>query len=202
MFSIPALPFGYGDLEPFIDEETVHIHYDKHHQTYLTKLNAAAEGTEVADMHLDDVIKKANSLPKPVKNNGGGVWNHSFYWACLGKGKNQPSERMRGIIEKSFGSWEKFQEEFNNAGLNLFGSGWVWMEKTADGNLALSTTANQDNPMNERPDAHLVLTCDVWEHAYYLKYRNVRADYMKNFWDVINWEAVEKHYDTVYSHGA
>lgn len=201
MFSLPKLPFDYGDLAPFIDEETVHIHYDKHHNTYLAKLNAAVEGTDAGSMHLDEVIRQANTLPKPVKNNGGGVWNHSFYWECMAKGKNEPSDRMREVLAKSFGSFEAFKEAFELTGMNLFGSGWVWLEKNADGTLALTTTANQDNPMNERNDAHLVMTCDVWEHAYYLKYRNVRADYLKAFWEVVNWEAVEGFYDKPYSFG-
>jgi len=200
--TLPSLPFDYKDLEPFIDEETVHIHYDKHHQTYLAKLNAALEGTEAASLSLDTIIAQANSLPKAVKNNGGGVWNHSFYWACLGKGKNTPSSRMMGLLSASFGSLEGFQTAFMDAGLALFGSGWVWLEKNTDGTLAISTTTNQDNPMNDRASAHLVLTCDVWEHAYYLKYRNMRADYLKNFWEVVNWEAVEGFYDAPYTFGA
>lgn len=201
MFTLPKLPFGYTDLEPFIDEATVHVHYDKHHHAYLNKLNAAIEGTDTAGESLDDIIKKANALPQAVKNNGGGVWNHAFYWECLGKGKNTPSEAMKSVIEKSFGSWEKFQEDFNAAGAGLFGSGWVWLEKMEDGTLSITTTANQDNPMNDRNDAHLVMTCDVWEHAYYLKYKNARPEYLKNFWEVINWKAVERFYETPYTYG-
>lgn len=202
MLTLPALPFGYADLAPFIDEETVHVHYDKHHQTYLTKLLAALEGSPAADWPLEEILRQANSLPTAIKNNGGGVWNHSFYWACLAKGKNTPSPRMQEIIAASFGSWEQFVESFTQAGMNVFGSGWVWLEKKPDGTLVISTSANQDNPLNTNPEAHLLLTCDVWEHAYYLQYRNLRVDYLKNFWQVVNWEAVESFYDTPYTFGA
>ncbi len=200
MFTVPALPYDYTALEPFIDEATVHVHYDKHHQAYCTKLNAAVEGTEIAALSLDDIIKQANTLPKPVKNNGGGVWNHTFYWNIMGPGAKEPHGNAKAAIEKSFGSFDKFKEEFNATAVAIFGSGWAWLVKTADGGVEIVTTANQDNPMNENPNAELLLTCDVWEHAYYLKYKNLRPDYVQNFWSVVNWDAVEKIFNEGYKH--
>lgn len=201
MFTVPALPYDYSALEPFIDQETVHVHYDKHHHAYCNKLNAAVEGTDAADLSLDDIIKRANSLPAGVKNNGGGVWNHTFYWNIMGDGAKAPLGNTKAAIEKSFGSFDAFKEAFNTAGGALFGSGWVWLVKTSDGGVSITTTANQDNPMNDHQEAQLVLTCDVWEHAYYLQYKNLRPDYLQNFWSVVNWDAVEKIFNDGYTHG-
>jgi len=201
MFELPPLPFGQGDLEPHMDGETIGIHYGKHHQGYVNKLNNAL-GEETEGMTLDGIIKTANSLPAAVKNNAGGVWNHTFFWNCMAKDKNTPSSEMAAAIEGSFESMDKFKEAFLAAGAGVFGSGWVWLMKTPEGQLELTTTANQDHPWQTDKANMPVLVCDVWEHAYYLKYRNVRGDYLENFWQLINWENVEQHFNEGYSHGA
>lgn len=188
--TLPALPYAMNALEPVISEKTISFHYGKHHQTYVNKLNELVVGTEFEDASLEDIIKKAEG---GIFNNGAQVWNHTFYWNCLSpSGKDEPSGALLSAINNKFGSFEKFKEEFAGAAATQFGSGWAWLVKGVGGGLEIIKTANAENPMR---DGHTpLLTCDVWEHAYYLDYQNRRPDYVKEFWNIVDWEKVEARF--------
>jgi Fe-Mn family superoxide dismutase len=196
-FSVPDLPYPYDGLEPHIDEATMRVHHDKHHQAYVDKANAALEGTEWADRDVEDVLRNLSSLPGdkqgPVRNNGGGHYNHSLFWKMLSPdGGGEPGAALAAEIADTFGSFESFKEEFKNAGIARFGSGWAWLVKDASG-LAVVSTPNQDSPVSD--GSIPLLGCDVWEHAYYLKYQNRRPDYIDSFWNVVNWDFVAQRLD-------
>jgi Fe-Mn family superoxide dismutase len=192
-FTLPALPYAYDALEPFFDAETMHLHHDKHHQAYVNNLNAAvAAHPELAGKSLDVLVVNWATLPEAaraaVRNNGGGHANHSFWWPTLGKGGAAPTGDLAKAIDVKFGSLSAFQEQLTKAAMGVFGSGWAWLVKLPDGNLAIEQTPNQDSPLTNGHKP--ILGVDVWEHAYYLKYKNVRADYVKAYFNVLNWDYV------------
>lgn len=195
MFTLPELPYAYNALEPFIDERTMQIHHDKHHATYVKNLNDALAGhDELLALPIEEVIANLSNVPEAVRtkvrNNGGGHANHSFFWQIMGS-PSKPTGKLLDALTSSFGSVEAFQEKFATAGLGRFGSGWVWL--IADnGKLSIMDTPNQDSPLMDGKTPMLGL--DVWEHAYYLKYQNLRADYIKAWWNVVNWKEVEKRF--------
>ncbi|MDD2823209.1 MAG: superoxide dismutase [Candidatus Daviesbacteria bacterium] len=199
MFNLPDLPFEYSALEPFIDEETMRVHHDGHHATYVKNLNEALEGqTELLNMDIKDLLKSLDQVPEDirtkVKNNAGGHFHHSFLWTILGSGeKEQPEGKLSEKISSVYGDFEKFKEEFKNSALKVFGSGYTWLVVNEKGNLEITNTPNQDSPISVGQIP--IFTIDVWEHAYYLKYKNKRADYIDAFWNVINWEKVEEYFN-------
>ncbi len=196
-FTLPALPYAFDALEPNIDKETMQIHHDKHHQGYVDNLNKAVAGTENEDKSLEELLKNAGSISPAVRNNGGGHWNHSFFWEILSPdGGGKPDGKLAEAIDKAFGSLDEMKEKFNAAGATRFGSGWAWLG-VKDGSLAICSTPNQDNPLMDVAECKCtpILGCDVWEHAYYLKYQNKRADYLKAFWNVVNWKKVSEHFE-------
>jgi Fe-Mn family superoxide dismutase len=191
-FSVPDLPYAYDALEPHIDEATMRVHHDKHHQAYVDKANAALEGTEWADREVEDVLRNLSSLPGDkqglVRNNAGGHYNHTLFWQMLSPdGGGEPGGELAAGIEQAFGSFDSFKDEFKKAGIARVGSGWAWLVKDGSG-LAIVSTPNQDSPISDGSVA--LLGCDVWEHAYYLKYQNKRPDYIDAFWNVVNWDYV------------
>ena len=191
-YEVPDLPYAYDALEPHIDEATMKVHHDKHHQAYVDKANAALEGTEWADADVEDVLRSLDSLPAdkqgPVRNNAGGHYNHSLFWEMLSPdGGGAPEGDLGAAIDEAFGSFDAFKDEFNNAGITRFGSGWAWLVWDGSG-LAVVSTANQDSPVSDGQVP--LLGADVWEHAYYLKYQNRRPDYLDAFWNVVNWDYV------------
>jgi Fe-Mn family superoxide dismutase len=195
-FSVPDLPYPYDALEPHIDEATMRVHHDKHHQAYVDKANAALEGTEWADRDVEDVLRNLNALPgdkqAAVRNNAGGHYNHTLFWEMLSPdGGGAPSGELASAIDEKFGSLDSFKEEFKNAGIARFGSGWAWLVKDSSG-LAVVSTPNQDSPISD--GATPLLGCDVWEHAYYLKYQNKRPEYIDAFWNVVNWDYVAERF--------
>jgi superoxide dismutase, Fe-Mn family len=192
----PALPFSYDALEPYIDARTMEIHYDKHHRAYFTNYVNAVKGTPLEGMAVTEVFASVSKQSDAVRNNGGGYYNHIFFWNNLGAKSAGPSAELSAALAKTFGSFEKFKETFSNAGKTRFGSGWAWLYLNSDKNLAIGSTANQDNPLMDVSTVKgtPILTLDVWEHAYYLKYQNKRADYIDAFWNVVNWEEVNKRY--------
>jgi Fe-Mn family superoxide dismutase len=184
---LPKLPYDMNALEPHISRETLEYHYGKHHQAYVTNLNNLIQNTEFADKSLEEIIKSAG--PGGIFNNAAQVWNHSFYWNCLSpQGGNQPTGKLADLINKTFGSFEAFKEQFSKTAMGTFGSGWAWLIKNADGALAITSTSNAGTPMTDHQQA--LLTCDVWEHAYYIDYRNARPKYLDAFWKLVNWEFV------------
>ncbi|WP_425390325.1 superoxide dismutase [Ekhidna sp.] len=196
-FELPNLPYAHDALEPHIDAKTMEIHHGKHHAGYVSKLNAAIEGTDMAGKSLDDLVKN-HSDNGAVRNNGGGHWNHSLFWEIMSpNGGGEPSGALADAINSAFGSFDKFKEEFSNAAATRFGSGWAWLCKKDDGSLEVCSTPNQDNPL--MPDAGCsgtpILGLDVWEHAYYLNYQNRRPDYISAFFNVVNWDAVSKKFE-------
>ncbi len=196
-FTLPDLPYSFDALEPNIDEQTMHIHHDKHHQAYVDNLNKAIAGTENENKSILELLKNAGNISAAVRNNGGGHWNHSFFWEILSpKGGGNPKGNLASAITETFGSFEEMKEKFNAAGAGRFGSGWVWLGKK-DGKLCICSTPNQDNPLMDVAECKCtpVLGCDVWEHAYYLKYQNKRADYLKAFWNLVNWEKASEHFE-------
>jgi superoxide dismutase, Fe-Mn family len=196
-FTLPALPYGYDALEPHIDTLTMQIHHDKHHQAYVDNLNKAIAGTENENKSLEEIIAHAGNMPPAVRNNGGGHWNHSFFWEILSPdGGGKPEGKLAKAIDDEFGSFEAMQEKFNAAGAGRFGSGWAWLGVN-DGKLLICSTPNQDNPLMDVAECKCtpVLGCDVWEHAYYLKYQNKRPDYLKAFWNVVNWKKASENFD-------
>ena len=198
-FEVPPLPYAYDALEPHIDEQTMHLHRDKHHQAYVTNLNAAIEKhPELSGKSPEDLLKDLNSIPEDiraaVRNNGGGHVNHTMFWEIMKPGGGgEPTGRLAEAITSTFGSFDALKAAVNDAGVKRFGSGWTWLVKTADGKLAVISTANQDNPMSE---GHFpIFGNDVWEHAYYLKYQNKRPDYLAAWWNTVNWDAVSKRFE-------
>ncbi len=188
-FELPALPYEMDALQPHISRETLEYHYGKHHQAYVTKLNGLIENTEFANMSLEDIIKKSSG---GLFNNAAQTWNHTFYWNCLSpNGGGEPSGELADAIKQSFGSLESFIEQFSNTAATTFGSGWAWLVKNRDGNLEIISTSNAGNPMTE--DKTPLLTCDVWEHAYYVDYRNARPKYIEAFWNLVNWNFVTEN---------
>jgi Fe-Mn family superoxide dismutase len=188
-FTLPALPYAKNALEPKISQETLNYHYGKHHQAYVDKLNKLIVGTEFADKTLEEIIKKADGA---IFNNAAQIWNHTFYWNCLrASGGSEPKGALLQAIEKQFSSLAKFKELFTNEAVGLFGSGWCWLVQKADGALEIVKASNAGNPltMQQKP----LLTCDVWEHAYYIDYRNDRAKYVAAFWELVNWDFVAKN---------
>jgi Fe-Mn family superoxide dismutase len=191
-YSVPDLPYAYDALEPHIDEATMKVHHDKHHQAYVDKANAALEGTEWADKDVEEVLKDLSNLPDdkqgPVRNNAGGHYNHSLFWQMLSPdGGGEPGGEIGSAIDDAFGSFDAFKDKFKEAGIGQFGSGWAWLVHDGSG-LAVAKTPNQDSPVSSGQTP--LLGCDVWEHAYYLKYQNKRPDYIDAFWNVVNWDYV------------
>jgi Fe-Mn family superoxide dismutase len=198
-YSLPALPYDFAALEPHIDAQTMQIHHGKHHQAYVNNLNAALEKSspELQKMGLSDLLANLSKVPEgtrgAVRNNGGGHWNHSAFWRLMGKGKGgAPKGAVAKAIDASFGSLDKFKELFQAAAISRFGSGWAWLVQEGQ-KLSILNTPNQDNPQMEGKKA--ILGLDVWEHAYYLKYQNKRADYVGAWWNVVNWDEVAKNFD-------
>ena len=194
-YEVPPLPYAYNALEPHIDEPTMHLHHDKHHAAYVTKLNGAVEKyPDLAKKSPEELIRNLSSLPEDVRgvirNNGGGHVNHTMFWQIMGAKGGNPTGAIADEINKAFGSFDAFKEKFEAAGVGQFGSGWAWLVKTKSGELKITATPNQDNPLSsgEFP----VMGNDVWEHAYYLKYQNRRPDYLKAWWNVVNWDEVNK----------
>ncbi len=196
-FTLPALPYAHDALEPHIDTLTMQIHHGKHHQAYVDNLNKAIAGTEHENKSLEELVKNAGKISPAVRNNGGGHWNHSFFWEILGPGAGgKPSGGLADAITSAFGSFETLQEKINTAGTTRFGSGWAWLI-VKDGKLEVTSTPNQDNPLMDVAEVKgtPILGIDVWEHAYYLKYQNKRPDYLKAIWNVIDWKKVAKHFE-------
>ncbi len=191
-FTLAPLPYAYEALEPHIDTETMHIHHDKHHQAYVDNVNKAIAGTENENKTIEELVAHAGSISPAVRNNGGGHWNHTFFWDSL-KNNNgaKPTGKLAEAIDAAFGSFDAFKEKFNAAGTTRFGSGWAWLI-VQDGKLAICSTPNQDNPLMDISEVKgtPILGCDVWEHAYYLKYQNKRPAYLEAFWNVVNWDKV------------
>ena len=192
----PSLPFAYDALEPYIDAKTMEIHYDRHHRTYFNNYVNAIKGTTYENMQLEKVFAEVSKAGDPIRNNGGGFYNHVFFWNNLGRNSSGPSAELSAEIVKAFGTFEKFKETFSTAAKTRFGSGWAWLYLTPDKGLAVGSTPNQDNTLMDLSPLKGIplLTLDVWEHAYYLKYQNKRADYVDAFWNVINWDEVNKRF--------
>ena len=198
-YELPALPYAYDALEPHIDAKTMEIHHTKHHQAYIAKANAALEGTEFADLPVEELCSRLGELPEAkrgaVRNNGGGHANHSLFWTILSSESSAPSNELQAAINSAFGSMDGFKDEFANAAATRFGSGWAWLCKNDGGSLSVTSTANQDNPyMADVEGGTPILGLDVWEHAYYLNYQNRRPDYIAAFFDVVNWDKVSELY--------
>ncbi|MDT2668364.1 superoxide dismutase [Enterococcus dongliensis] len=195
-YTLPDLPYEYDALEPYIDVETMHLHHDKHHNTYVTNLNAAIEKhPELAEQTIEELVTHLNDVPEDirtaVRNNGGGHANHSFFWKIMAPNAGgEPTGEIKTAIEETFGSFEKMKEEFKTAATGRFGSGWAWLVWN-NGKLEITSTANQDSPLTDGKTP--IIGLDVWEHAYYLKYKNVRPDYIAAFWDVVNWEQANQN---------
>ena len=195
-FTLPQLPYAHDALEPHIDKLTMQIHHGKHHQAYVDNLNKAIAGTPNENKSLEDLVKAAGTISPAVRNNGGGHWNHSFFWESLAAGSGDaPTGKLADAINLTFGSFADFKDKFNNAGMTRFGSGWAWLI-VKDGKLEISSTPNQDNPLMDVAEVKgtPVLGVDVWEHAYYLKYQNKRAEYLAAFWNVVNWKKVAERF--------
>jgi len=193
---LPELPYAFDALEPVIDAKTMEIHSTKHHKAYLTNLLTAVKETPAADMDLMTLFAQISKQPAAVRNNGGGYYNHILYFENMSPTQTKPSAELAAAIDKNFGSMDKFKEEYLTAAKKIFGSGWAWLSVDKDGKLFISTTPNQDNPLMDvvEKKGTPLLALDVWEHAYYLKYQNLRADYVDNFWKVINWDRVSERY--------
>jgi Fe-Mn family superoxide dismutase len=195
---LAPLPYAHDALEPHIDKQTMEIHHGKHHNAYVTNLNKAIAGNAALEAKsIDDLVKNLNTVPEnirgAVRNNGGGHWNHTFFWKVMGpQAGGAPSGALADAINAAFGSFDEFKAKFEAAGVGRFGSGWAWLV-VKDGKLAITSTPNQDNPLMDASGTP-ILGCDVWEHAYYLKYQNRRPDYLKAFWNVVNWAQVAKNY--------
>ena len=194
--TFPALPYAYDALEPYIDARTMEIHYDKHHRAYFNNFIAAIKGTKLDNSTIEEIFAKVSEAGDAVRNNGGGFYNHVLFWNNLSPKPGKMSPEFEEAINKAFGSFEKFRELFSNAAKTRFGSGWAWLYLTTDKKLAIGSTPNQDNPlMDVSPIRGIpLLSLDVWEHAYYLKYQNRRPEYIEAFWNVVNWEDVSRRY--------
>jgi Fe-Mn family superoxide dismutase len=193
-FELPALPYAYDALEPYIDKMTMEIHHTKHHNAYVTNLNKAIEATEHEGKSLEDMFSTISKLPVAVRNNGGGHWNHSLFWTLMKKGGGgNPTGKVADAIVSTFGSFDELKNKFNTAATTRFGSGWAWLI-VQDGKLVVSSTPNQDNPLMDVAEVKglPILGLDVWEHAYYLKYQNRRPEYIENWWNVVNWDKVNE----------
>jgi len=196
-FELPALAYATDALEPHIDKTTMEIHYGKHHQAYVDNLNKALAGTDGANQKIEDIIKNISKYPMPVRNNGGGHFNHTLYWSIMSpNGGGAPTGDLAKAIDAAFGSFDEFKKKFAEAGMTRFGSGWSWLSVAADGKLQVSSTPNQDSPVMDIAEVKgtPILGMDVWEHAYYLKYQNRRADYVAAFMNVVNWDAVSEKF--------
>ena len=196
-FTLPQLPYAFNALEPHIDAKTMEIHHGKHHQAYVTNLNNAIAGTDAEKLSIEDLCKNISKYPAPVRNNGGGHFNHSFFWTLMKQnGGGNPSGALGEAINAAFGSFEEFKTKFAAAGTGRFGSGWAWLIVGADKKLAITSTPNQDNPLMDIAEAKgtPVLGLDVWEHAYYLNYQNRRPDYITAWWNVVNWDEASKRF--------
>jgi len=188
--TLPSLPYAMDALQPHISKETLEYHYGKHHQAYVTNLNNLIKGTEFADMSLEDIVRKSSA---GIFNNAAQVWNHTFYWNCLSPmGGGEPAGALAEAIKQRFGTFDEFKKQFSQTAVTTFGSGWAWLVKNADGSLDLMSTSNAQTPMTSAKTA--LLTCDVWEHAYYVDYRNRRPDYVAAFWNLVNWDFVAKNF--------
>ncbi len=196
-FTLPDLPYDYDALERSIDARTMEIHHTKHHGTYVNNLNNAIAGTEMEDMNLEELLANVSKLPAAVRNNGGGHWNHTFFWEIMGpNGGGEPAGELREAIDSTFGSFDDFKQQLIQAGLTRFGSGWAWLVMDDSGKLVVTSTPNQDNPLMDVAEVKgtPILGVDVWEHAYYLRYQNRRPDYLQAWWDVVNWDKVAENY--------
>lgn len=191
------LPYAYDALEPYIDKLTMEIHYSRHHKAYFDNFIKAISGMPLEKMSMNELFDNISTLPAAVRNNGGGYYNHELFWENMAPNAEKMSEKFESILLKQFVSIEKFKEDFSNAGMTRFGSGWAWLSVNAQGELFISSTPNQDNPLMDVAEKRgiPILAMDVWEHAYYLKYQNKRADYINAFWNVINWNVVEERYE-------
>lgn len=198
-FSMLPLPYAYDALEPYIDARTVELHYSKHHVTYLNNLNTALEKhPQFFDLPIEMILKDLENIPEDirttVRNNGGGYYNHNLYWAIMGPGKGgEPVGSLASAIQAAFGSFSAFKEQFEKAGLGRFGSGWAWLSRNSSGGLVIHSTPNQDTPLAE--GLYPIIGVDVWEHAYYLKYQNRRAEYLSNWWNLVDWEAAQRRFE-------
>jgi Fe-Mn family superoxide dismutase len=196
IYELPKLQYSYDALEPYIDAQTMEIHYSKHHAAYTANLNKAIEGTALAGITINELMRDISKHPIAVRNNGGGFYNHNIFWSNLSpKGGGMPKGNIAKAIDKYFGSFDAFKEKFSSAAATRFGSGWAWLVDR-NGELVVSSTPNQDNPLMDVAEVRgmPLLALDVWEHAYYLKYQNRRPEYIENFWKVVNWEEVENRY--------
>ncbi|MBT4937140.1 superoxide dismutase [Candidatus Peregrinibacteria bacterium] len=192
MFTLPQLPYTLDALAPYISKETLEFHYGKHHQTYIDKLNGLIPGTEFENMDLEDIVKNSSG---GVFNNAAQIWNHTFYFEGFApNAQKSPTGALADSINNSFGSFEEFKKQFTDTSINTFGSGWAWLIKKSDGSLELASTSNAATPITEGKIP--ILTCDVWEHAYYIDCRNARPKYLENFWEVVDWKKVEERYDS------
>ncbi|MGL1903029.1 MAG: superoxide dismutase [Fibrobacterales bacterium] len=189
-FTLPELPYAPDALEPTISKETIEFHYGKHHQAYVTNLNKLIEGTEFANATLESIIAQATG---GIFNNAAQVWNHTFYWNCLTPSKTEPTDSLLEAINASFGSVDTFKEQFSTAAATNFGSGWTWLVKNSDESLEIISTSNADTPIKK--GAQVLLTIDVWEHAYYVDYRNARPKYIAEYWNLVNWKFVSKNFE-------
>ncbi len=196
-FTLPPLPYPHEALEPHIDTVTMQIHHGKHHQAYVDNLNKAVAGTPNENKSIEELVAVAGSISPAVRNNGGGHWNHTFFWESISPGAGgSPAGPLADAINKAFGSLDGLKEKMNSAGMTRFGSGWAWLIKDNSGALSVTSTANQDNPLMDVAEVKgtPILGVDVWEHAYYLKYQNRRADYLSAFWNVVNWNKVAERF--------
>ena len=203
-YTLPELPYAYDALEPHFDTTTMTIHHQRHHQAYVDNLNKAIAGTDAESKELEDILKEVSKYAPAVRNNGGGHYNHSFFWKILSATpKTAPTGKLAEEINTHFGSLDELKAQVKQAGLGQFGSGWAWLLVKSDGSLVVAATPNQDNPLMDVNPAQgcPILGVDVWEHAYYLKYQNKRADYLDAFWSVLDWAAVEKNYEQALSKG-
>lgn len=199
-FKLAPLPYSYDALEPYIDAQTMEIHYSKHHAAYVNNLNAAVKGTKAETMTIEEIMANTRDFDMKVRNNAGGHYNHTLFWSVLSPNSGgQPTGEFGKAIDATFGSFENFKKEMNNAGATRFGSGWAWLYVNQEGKLAICSTLNQDNPLMDIADnkGMPIFGIDVWEHAYYLKYQNRRGDYLNNIWSVINWEEVARRFAAV-----
>ncbi|MDD2584774.1 MAG: superoxide dismutase [Bacteroidales bacterium] len=198
-FEFPKLPYAYDALEPHIDKMTMEVHYSKHHKAYFNNFVAAIKGTEMEKMTMEEIFANISKLPVAVRNNGGGFYNHVIFWENMKLDGGKPSEKLAKAIDATFGSLDELKKQFSDAGKTRFGSGWAWLSVNSNGKLFISSTPNQDNPLMDVTEKRgtPILTMDVWEHAYYLKYQNKRPDYIEAFWNVINWDVVSERYDSL-----
>ncbi len=198
-FQLPDLPYAFDALEPHIDARTMEIHHGKHHATYTTNLNNAVAGTAMEGKTIEELLANVSSHPPVIRNNGGGYWNHNFFWEIMSpNGGGEPTGAITEAITRDFGSYEEFKKQFTAAATTRFGSGWAWLIKDSSGNLHITSTPNQDNPIMDAADTKgtPLLGLDVWEHAYYLNYQNKRPDYIAAFYNVINWEEVNRRFNS------